>query len=91
MKNPSKNELSPMSRRTMLVGGVVAAAASLQATTYANATARVSKSAVHFQTVSNGAKNCGSCKNSIVPSACRFVEGPVSSDDYCWIWLSKVG
>jgi hypothetical protein len=91
MKNPSKNELSPISRRTMLVGGVVAGAASLQATPYANAMARVSKSAVHFQTASNGAKNCGSCKNSIAPSVCRFVEGPVSSDDYCWIWLSKVG
>jgi hypothetical protein len=75
----------------MLVGGLVAGAASLQATTYANATARVSQSAVHFQAASYATKNCGSCKHFIAPSACRFVEGAVSSNDYCWIWSSKVG
>jgi hypothetical protein len=91
MNNPSKNELPSISRRTMLVGGLVAGAASLTATTGANATARVSKSAVHYQTASNGAQNCGSCKNFIGPSACRFVDGPVSSNDTCWIWLGKVG
>jgi hypothetical protein len=74
----------------MLIGGLVAGAASLQATTYANATVRVSRSAVHFQTASNGPKNCGSCRHFIAPSACRFVEGPVSSNDSCWIWSSKL-
>jgi hypothetical protein len=91
MENPSNHELSPISRRTMLVGGLVAGAASLQATTYANATTRVSQSAVHFQTASNATRNCDSCKHFIAPSACRFVEGAVSSNDYCWIWSSKVG
>lgn len=91
VKNSSKNKLSPISRRSMLVGGLVAGVASLRATTEANATARVSPSAVHLQTASNAAHNCGSCKNFIGPSACRFVAGPVSSNDYCWIWLSKVG
>jgi hypothetical protein len=75
----------------MLVGGLVAGAASLQATTYANATTRVSQSAVHFQTASNATRNCGTCKHFIAPSACRFVEGTVSSNDYCWIWVGKVG
>ena len=91
MKNHSKNELSPISRRTILIGGLVTGAASLLATTFANATARVSQSAVHFQTASNDGKNCGTCKHFIGPSACRFVEGQVSSNDSCWIWLSKVG
>jgi hypothetical protein len=91
MKNLSKNELSPISRRTMLIGGLVAGAASLQATTGANATARVSQSAVHVQIASNPAKNCGACKHFMEPSACRFVEGQVSSNDYCWIWSGKVG
>lgn len=91
MKNPAKNELSPISRRTVLIGGLVAGAASLQATTGANATARVSQAAVHVQTASDATKNCGACKHFIGPSACRFVEGQVSSNDYCWIWTGKVG
>jgi hypothetical protein len=91
MKSLAKNELSPISRRTLLIGGLVAGAASLQATTGAKATARVSQAAVHLQTASDGAKNCGACKHFMGPSACRFVEGPVSSNDYCWIWAGKVG
>jgi hypothetical protein len=91
MKKFAKNELSPISRRSLLIGGLVAGAASLQATTGANATARVSQAAVHLRTATNGAKNCGACKHFIGPSACRFVEGQVSSNDYCWIWTGKVG
>lgn len=82
---------SPISRRAIIVGGLVAGSASLLPAADADAKIHVPQSAVMFRTSSNNGHNCGSCKLFLEPSACRFVEGPITSDCSCWIWLGKAG
>lgn len=95
MKHSGKFGSAPISRRTLVAGGIVAGSASLLLPTDASATAKVSQSAVHFKVAANGAPtdghSCGACKHFMAPSSCRFVEGSISSDCSCWIWTSKVG
>ena len=89
MKKIQARDSAQVSRRMLLVGGVAAGAASLLTESNANATARVSKDAVRFTSVSTSDKNCRSCKLFRAPSSCVFVEGPTSPDGYCWIWRGR--
>jgi hypothetical protein len=89
MKNSSGS--AEISRRTLLVGGVVVGSAPLLFATKAGATVKVSQAAVHFRTAANTDHNCGACNQFLAPSSCRFVEGTISSDCSCWIWTSKIG
>ena len=93
MKNFNKIGSAPISRRELVTGSIAAGSACLLLATNANATttARVSKTAVHFDTVALTDHKCGSCKNFMAPSSCRFVEGSITSDCSCWIWTGKVG
>jgi hypothetical protein len=82
---------APVSRRKMLVAGVAAGSASLLAATGAKAMIKVSQASVAYKKVATGDHNCGGCKLFEAPSSCRFVEGPISSDCACRIWLNKIG
>jgi hypothetical protein len=82
---------APMSRRRMLAAGVAAGSTSMLAATGAKAMIKVSQASVGYKTVAVNGHNCGACKLFEGPSSCRFVEGPVSSDCSCRIWLSKIG
>ncbi len=91
MKNSNKIGSALISRRTLFSGGAVAGAALLLPATEANATVKLSKDSVKFQTVASNGHNCGSCKLFLAPSDCTFVQGPISSDCSCWIWRNKIG
>jgi len=90
MTSPSNAGSVAISRRTLLTSGVVAGSTSLLLSTSASATARLSQDAVHFEVLANNDHNCGVCKHFMAPSACRFVEGAVSSSCSCWIWTRKL-
>lgn len=79
------------SRRTMLAGGIAAGAASLMGATGAKAMIKVSQASVGYKKASMEGHNCGVCKLFEAPSSCRFVQGAISPDCSCRIWLSKVG
>lgn len=89
MKN-SNDTVGAISRRTLLVGSLAAGSLPLLLATKANATVKVSRAAVHFETVADGGHNCGACRHFLAPSSCRFVEGTVSSGCSCWIWTNKI-
>jgi hypothetical protein len=89
MTKPQTLGSTPISRRMLLAGGVAAGSASMLAATNAHATVKVPKEAVKFSTVASNGHNCGSCKQFLAPSDCRFVKGPVAVDCSCWIWQSK--
>jgi hypothetical protein len=87
-----KNSASALlSRRKMLAAGVAAGSASVLAATGAKAMIKVSQASVAYETAAANGHNCGACKLFEAPSNCRFVEGPISSDCSCRIWLSKIG
>jgi hypothetical protein len=91
MKNLGKKESAPISRRQLVATGLAVGSAALLPASNANAATKVSKTAVHFtETAANG-HNCGACNNFMAPSSCRFVDGAVSHECSCWIWINKVG
>jgi hypothetical protein len=67
---------------------VLPATAATQTTTV---TTKIPQATVRYQASSASNHKCGQCKLFLAPSDCRFVEGPISSDCSCWIWLGKVG
>lgn len=85
------NVSAPISRRTILAGGVAAGSASVLAATGAKAMVKVSRASVGYKTVATAGHKCGGCKLFEAPSSCRFVEGTISPDCSCRIWLNKIG
>ena len=70
-------ERSGISRRTALI---TAGAAPLLAmiASRAEAGAKVSQSAVHYQASPKDGKDCDDCKNFVSPNACKLVDGTIS-------------
>ena len=89
MTKPHTLGSTPISRRLLLAGGAVAGSASMLAATNAHATVKVPKEAVKFRTAATNGHTCGSCKQFLAPSDCRFVQGQTGPDCSCWIWQSK--
>jgi anaerobic selenocysteine-containing dehydrogenase len=48
---------------------------------------KASKSAVAYRDSPNGDKNCANCKVFVSPSACKTVEGAISPNGWCKIWI----
>lgn len=91
MKDSSNIGSAEISRRTLLVGGIVVGSAPFLVASKASATVKVSQAAVHFRTAANTDHSCGACKHFMAPSSCRFVDGTISFDCSCWIWTNKIG
>jgi len=80
-----------VSRRSVLRVAVCAAAAApimLAATSPALAS-KMSKSAVGYKGSPKGSQKCSNCALFIAPSSCKSVEGPVSPNGWCKIWVKK--
>jgi len=89
MTKPNTLRSAPISRRLLLAGGVAAGSATVLAASNAHATVKVPKEAVKFSTMASNGHTCGSCKQFLAPSDCRFVQGPTGPDCSCWIWQGK--
>jgi hypothetical protein len=89
MADASNLRSATISRRKLLIGGIVAGAAPSLLATKASALTKVPATAVHFTTVASNDRNCGACKHFMAPSSCRFVDATVSAGCSCWIWTSK--
>lgn len=68
---------------TMTLGGAVLAAV---ASTPAQA-AKVSKSSVRYQDSPKGGKDCKGCKLFQPPNACKTVDGAISPNGWCALWI----
>jgi High potential iron-sulfur protein len=49
--------------------------------------AKASKAAVSYRDTPNGDKNCANCKVFAPPDACKTVDGAVSPNGWCKIWV----
>ncbi len=88
MIDKSRVFFSRLSRRSMLVRGMVGAAALMTASVQSQA-AKISQKAVSYQGSPHGDQRCGSCAQFQPPNACRSVEGAVKPSGWCRIWVKK--
>lgn len=83
---------SRVSRRAFLYAGAAAgggAVFGLTATTSSAATAKVAKETVSYQMSPKGPARCGTCAYFQAPSACNFVNGPISPTGWCMLYKTK--
>ena len=80
-----------LSRRSLLQGAACAVCAVpvLLVTTNAAMAAKTAKTVVAYKDSPNGDKRCGVCKNFQPPSSCAVVDGTISANGYCNIWVKK--
>jgi hypothetical protein len=90
MSNDTEGRDCVLSRRLLLqstVGTIGAAAMTAARTMPASATIKISKAAVAYQDHPQDDKRCGKCLQFQTPDSCKMVDGPVSSQGYCRIFM----
>lgn len=55
----------------------------------APAPAKVSQASVQYQAQPKGDQKCSNCLHFIAPNACKVVEGVISPDGWCVIWVGQ--
>jgi len=85
-----------ISRRTLLKGAAAAACVAIASTFVGKAFAeKSSKAAVKYQDKPNGDMRCSNCsffipgKTSTADGACQVVEGAISPQGYCIMYVKK--
>ena len=81
-------EVTGVSRRTVLIAA--AGAASLLAIMSAGAGVKVSQSSVHYQPTPKDGQDCGHCYQFLAPGSCKMVDGDISRNGWCGLWVKKV-
>ncbi len=90
MSNETEGGNAALSRRLLLqkaIGTVSAAAIIAVQTKPAAATIKISKTAVAYQDHPEGDKRCGKCLQFQAPDSCKMVDGPVSAQGFCRIFM----
>ena len=79
------------SRRRLLKSAMVMAGATLSAGISVNSLAqqKASKDAMKYQDKPNGDKQCSNCAQFTPPSGCKVVDGTISPQGYCIVWVKK--
>jgi len=80
----------PLCRRVFLQSVAVAAGGAViccAASTTAGAAPKISKKAVAYQDHPDGDKRCDKCAQFQPPDACKMVEGPISPQGACRIFV----
>ena len=80
-----------VSRRSLLVGVAAVGSAPILAMSVTPAMAKMSQAAVAYQDSPKGDRNCAGCNLFQPPSACKTVDGTISPNGWCKIWVKKVG
>lgn len=87
----SKETKSPcVSRRTLLIGAVGAVPLMALGAIGAKA-AKLSQTAARYQDLPKGDKKCGNCNLFLPPNACKSVDGTISPNGWCALWVKKAG
>jgi len=91
MAHNQKPWSAELSRRSVLqaVASAAAAAPIMLAATSPALASKMSKSSVGYQGSPKGSQKCSNCALFIAPSSCKSVEGPVSPNGWCKIWVKK--
>jgi hypothetical protein len=74
-----------LSRRCLLSGA--SAVAFLGTNVTSGWAAKVSQSAVSYQASPKGEQHCSNCKQFQPPNTCRMVDGKISGQGWCMLWM----
>jgi High potential iron-sulfur protein len=90
MPDVSKTRLAPISRRSLLLEGIVCAGGAATMLAAANVqpayAAKISQSVVKYQDSPKGEQTCSNCKLFTAPNACQTVDGSISPNGWCMIY-----
>jgi hypothetical protein len=90
MPDISKTRLAPISRRSLLLEGIVCAGGAATMLTTAAIqpaqAAKISQKVVNYQASPKGAAMCSNCKLFTAPSSCQTVDGTISPNGWCSIY-----
>jgi hypothetical protein len=78
-----------ISRRSLLAAAAAAGSAPILGLSAGPAMAKMSEAAVSYQDSPKGDRNCAGCNLFQPPSACKTVEGTISPNGWCKIWVKK--
>ena len=84
------NMSSRVSRRTVLIGAAGAVPLLALGATGAKA-AKLSQSAVRYQARRRTASSASGCNLFVAPNACKSVDGTISPNGWCALWVKKAG
>lgn len=84
MGNPIK--MQPLNRRAVLIA---AGATSLLGLMSDSADAKIAQTGVRYQDSPKDGKQCDGCKLFIAPNACKTVDGAISPQGWCALWVKK--
>jgi hypothetical protein len=77
-----------LSRRIVLITAGTAPFLALTGS-WAEAGAKVSQSAAHYQSTAKAGQDCDDCANFVGPHACKLVDGDISPKGWCRLWVKK--
>lgn len=77
-----------VSRRTVLLGGTAAVAATAFAGA-ARAQDKIPQAAVMYQDSPKGDQRCDNCLHWQPPNACAIVAGDIAPEGWCGVWAPK--
>ena len=83
--------VSNVSRRVALkaMAGVAGVGCALEFATSPASAAKMSQKAVGYQGSPKGAQSCGNCSLFVTPNACQSVDGAISPQGWCKIYVKK--
>ena len=91
MSNLIKAGSVEISRRTLLAVVATAGSAPILAISVTPAMAKMSQAAVAYQDSPKSDRSCAGCNLFVAPSSCKTVDGTISPNGWCKIWVKKPG
>jgi len=80
---------SEITRRSVLASVAAAGSIPLSAMSAGPAIAKMSEASVAYQDSPKGDRNCAGCGLFQPPSSCKTVDGAISPNGWCKIWVKK--
>jgi hypothetical protein len=84
-----KTAFAMLSRRSLLRGAAAVAGILAATSNLAEAQPKISKVAVNYQDHPDGEKRCDKCAQFQPPDACKMVEGTISPQGSCRIFMPR--
>ena len=87
----SRNDWERISRRGLLSGTALAlgAAATAAVASQANAQEKLPQADAKYQATPKGDLHCDGCVNFQPPNGCKFVQGEISPNGWCQLFVPK--
>ena len=86
--NSGRNDRQRISRRVVLTGAALALGATATVVSQTAAQVKISQATAN-QGTPKGDQRCEGCANFQPPNACKFVEGHISPNGWCQLFVKK--